>query len=144
EADDVLLTGKLGLVFKPARNGSVYFSWGVAGQPPGTSNLSNDNGSRSNGAPGTIGQNSPNAKPQKSYNYELGTKWDLFNRKLTTSFAVFRSERTNISVATDTNGVPTLYGDQTVQGFEAGVSGRVTSNWILFGGFAFPAPQTSN
>ncbi len=144
EADDVLLTGKLGLVFKPARHGSVYLSWGVAGQPPGTSNLSNDNGSRNNATPGTTGQNSPNAKPQKSYNYELGTKWDLFQRKLTTSFAFFRSERTNISVATDTNGVPTLYGDQTVQGFEAGVSGRVTNNWILFGGFSFLDSENAN
>jgi catecholate siderophore receptor len=144
EADDVLLTGKLGLVFKPSRAGSVYFSWGVAAQPPGTSNLSNDNGSRSNGAPGTTGQNSPNAKPQKSYNYELGTKWDLLNRKLTTSLALFRSERTNVSVATDTNGVPTLYGDQTVQGIEAGASGRLTNNWIVFGGLSFLDSENSN
>jgi len=142
--DDLLLTGKLGLVFKPAPNGSYYVSWGVAAQPPGTSNLSNDNGSRSNGTPGTTGQNSPNAKPQKSYNYELGTKWDFFNRKLTTSLALFRSERTNIAVASDTNGVPTLYGDQTVQGLEAGVSGRITNNWILFGGLSFLDSENSN
>jgi TonB-dependent siderophore receptor len=142
--DDLLLTGKLGLVFKPARNGSYYVSWGVAAQPPGTSNLSNDNGSRNNGTPGTTDQNSPNAKPQKSYNYELGTKWDFFNRKLTTSLALFRSERTNIAVASDTNGVPTLYGDQTVQGLEAGVSGRITNNWILFGGLSFLDSENSN
>ncbi len=144
EADDVIFTGKLGLVFKPAPNGSYYVSWGVAAQPPGTNNLSNDNGSRNNGTPGTTGQNSPNAKPQKSYNWELGTKWDLFNRKLTTSLALFRSERTNISVATDTNGVPTLYGDQTVQGVEAGVSGRITNNWILFGGVSYLDSENSN
>ncbi len=142
--DDLVFTGKLGLVFKPARNGSYYVSWGVAAQPPGTSNLSNDNGSRNNGTPGTTGQNSPNAKPQKSYNTELGTKWDFFNRKLTTSLALFRSERTNISVATDTNGVPTLYGDQTVQGIEAGVSGRITNNWILFGGLSYLDSENSN
>ena len=143
-ASDTLLTGKLGLVFKPARTGSFYVSWGVAAQPPGTSNLSNDNGSRNNGTPGTTGQNSPNARPQKSYNTELGTKWELFNRRLTASFALFRSERTNISVATDTNGVPTLYGDQTVQGFEAGLSGRVTANWILFGGFSWLDSENRN
>jgi catecholate siderophore receptor len=144
EASDTLITGKLGLVFKPSPVGSVYLSWGVAGQPPGTSNLSNDNGSRSNGAPGTVGQNSPNAKPQKSYNYELGTKWDLLNRRLTTSLAFFRSERTNISVAQDTNGIPTAYGDQMVQGVEAGVSGRITSNWIVFGGFSFLDSENRN
>ncbi len=142
--DDTLLTGKLGLVFKPARTGSVYASWGVAAQPPGTSNLSNDNGSRNTGTPGTTGQNSPNAKPQQSYNYELGLKWEFLERRLSTSLALFRSERTNISVATDTNGVPAAYGDQRVQGIEAGVSGRVTRNWILFGGFTLLDSENRN
>jgi len=144
DVSDTLLTGKLGLVFKPAANGSFYASWGVAAQPPGTNNLSNDNGSRSNGTPGTTGQNSPNADPQESYNYELGVKWDFFRRRLTTSLALFRSERTNISVATDTNGVPTAYGDQTVQGIEAGVSGRITDNWIVFGGFTVLDSENRN
>ncbi|MES2693906.1 MAG: TonB-dependent siderophore receptor [Verrucomicrobiota bacterium] len=134
EVEDTLLTGKVGLVFKPARNGSVYASWGLAAQPPGTNNLSNDNGSRNNGTPGTTGQNSPNADPVESYNYEVGVKWDFFQRKLTTSVALFRSERTNIVVASDTNGLPTAFGDQIVQGVEFGASGRITNNWIVFGG----------
>ena len=141
---DTLLTGKVGLVFKPARTGTLYVSWGVAAQPPGTNNLSNDNGSRSNGTPGTTGQNSPFAQPQESFNSEAGVKWDFFQRRLSTSLALFRSERTNISVATDTNGVPTLYGDQTVQGLEAGVSGRITRNWILFGGFTMLDSENRN
>ncbi|MEO7415018.1 MAG: TonB-dependent siderophore receptor [Opitutaceae bacterium] len=145
EVSDTLLTGKLGLVFKPARNGSLYFSWGVAAQPPGTSNLSNDNGSRSNGTPGTTGQNSPNADPQKSSNYELGTKWDFFQRKLTTSFAFFRSERTHIATATDAGtGEPSAYGDQQVQGIELGVSGRITNHWILFGGWSYLDSENRN
>lgn len=144
EAEDTLLTGKLGLVFKPARSGSVYVSWGIAAQPPGTGNLSNDNGSRNNGTPGTTGQNSPNARPQESHNYEAGVKWDFFQRKLTTSFAVFRSDRTNISVAQDTSGVPTAYGDQTVQGAELGASGRITSNWIVFAGLTFLDSKNRN
>lgn len=138
EASDTLLTGKLGLVFKPASNGSLYASWGLAAQPPGTSNLSNDNGSRNNGIPGTTGQNSPNADPQESYNYEVGSKWDFFRRKLTTSIALFRSERSNIVTATDAgSGLPTAYGDQRVQGIELGASGQITTNWLLFGGWAY-------
>jgi catecholate siderophore receptor len=144
EAADTLETGKLGLVFKPGRDGSLYASWGVAAQPPGTNNLSNDNGSRSNGTPGTTGQNSPNAKPAESFNYELGLKWDFLQRQLTTTLALFRSERTNISVATDTNGVPTMYGNQTVQGVETGASGRITANWIVFAGFSFLDSENRN
>lgn len=145
EAEDSLLTGKLGLVFKPARNGSLHVSWGVAAQPPGTSNLSNDNGSRNNGTPGTTGQNSPNADPQKSYNYELGTKWDFFQRKLSTSIALFQSERTNIATATDAGtGVPSSYGDQEVKGIEISASGRITNNWIVFGGWSYLDSKNRN
>lgn len=145
EAKDTLLTGKLGLVFKPARNGSLYVSWGVAAQPPGTSNLSNDNGSRNSGTPGTTGQNSPNAQPQKSYNYELGTKWDFFQRKLSTSLALFQSERTNIATATDAGtGVPSAYGDQLVKGVELSVSGRITNNWVVFGGWSYLDSENRN
>ncbi len=138
EVSDTLLTGKLGLVFKPAPTGSVYVSWGLAALPPGTSSLSNDNGSRNNGTPGTTGQNAPGANAQESYNYELGTKWDVFQRKLTASFALFRSERTNIVTATDAGtGLPLAYGDQRVQGFELGASGRITHDWILFCGLSY-------
>jgi catecholate siderophore receptor len=145
EAKDTLLTGKLGLVFKPARAGSIYVSWGIAAQPPGTSNLSNDNGSRNNGTPGTTGQNSPNARPQKSYNYELGTKWDFFQRKLSTSIALFQSERTNVATATDAGtGVPSAYGDQIVKGIEIGASGRITNNWILFAGWSYLDSENRN
>lgn len=145
EASDTLLTGKLGLVFKPSPLGSIYVSLGLAAQPPGTSNLSNDNGSRNNGTPGSTGQNSPNADPQESYNYEIGTKWDFLNRKLTTSLAFFRSERTNIAVATDAGtGVPTVYGDQMVQGIEIGLSGRITPDWIIFGGWSYLDSENRN
>lgn len=145
ETSDTLLTGKLGLVFKPAPNGNLYASFGVAAQPPGTSNLSNDNGSRNNGTPGTTGQNSPNAEPQESTNYEVGAKWDFFNRRLTTSLAFFRSERNNIAVATDAGtGVPTLYGDQMVQGIELSASGRITADWAVFGGWSYLDSENRN
>lgn len=142
--EDTIATGKVGVVYKPAANASIYASWGLAAQPPGTNNLSNDNGSRNNGTPPTTGQNSPNADPQESYNYEVGTKWDFFQRRLSTSVALFRSERTNISVATDTNGVPTLYGDQTVQGVEFSISGRVTADWMVFGGLSYLDSENKN
>lgn len=144
EISDTLLTGKFGLVHKPTRAGSLYASWGVAAQPPGTNNLSNDNGSRSNGTPGTTGQNSPNARPLKSYNTELGLKWSFFQRRLDLSLALFRSERTNVSVATDPNGVPSAYGDQTVQGIEAGITGRIAAHWAVFGGVSWLESENRN
>lgn len=139
-----LLTGKVGVVYKPSRNGSLYASWGVAALPPGTNNLSNDNGSRNNGTPGTTGQNSAGAEPQESFNAEVGVKWSFLQRKLDASLALFRSERTNISVATDTHGVPSLYGDQTTQGIEIGITGRITANWAVFGGYSWLDSENRN
>jgi len=144
EVSDTLVTGKVGVVYKPSRNGSLYASWGVAAQPPGTNNLSNDNGSRNNGTPGTTGQNSAGAEPLESFNSEIGVKWSFLQRKLDASLALFRSERTNISVATDTNGVPTLYGDQTTQGIEFGLTGRITANWAVFGGYSWLDSENRN
>ncbi len=152
-ADDNVLSGKIGLVFKPRPNGSIYASYGVSQLPPGTNWLSNDNASRNNGGPtnpttptqGTLtGQNAPNSDPQVSYNYELGTKWDFLNRKLSTSLAFFRSERTNIVVASDTSGNPSVFGDQEVQGVELGVSGNITDNWLVFGGWSYLESENSN
>lgn len=142
---DTLVTGKAGLVFKPAPAGSIYASWGLAAQPPGTNNLTNDNGSRNNGTPGTTGQNSPGSEPQESYNYELGTKWDFFNRRLSTSVALFQSTRTNVVTATDAGtGLPSAYGDQEVKGVELGASGRITADWIVFGGWSYLNSENRN
>ncbi len=152
EADDTLFTGKAGLVYKPVQTGSIYTAYGVSAQPPGTSYLSNDNGSRNNGGPtdpsapgGTItGQNSPNADPQYSYNYEVGTKWQWFDNRLMTSLAVFRSERDNISTSTNTDGTPATYGDQVVKGVELGVAGNITENWAVFGGLSYLESENHN
>jgi catecholate siderophore receptor len=153
DTDGNLVSGKIGLVFKPKTNGSIYAAYGISSLPPGTNWLSNDNGSRNSGGPtdpntpiqGSLtGQNSPNADAQKSFNYEIGTKWDFFNRTLSTSLALFRSERTNIAVANDTSGNPAVFGDQEVQGIELGVSGKITDAWLVFGGWSYLESENSN
>lgn len=152
EADDTLFTGKIGVNYKPAKNGSIYAAYGVAAQPPGTSYLSNDNGSRNSGGPqdpnapgGTVGgNNSPNSDPQYSYNYEIGTKWQWFDDRLITSLAVFRTERDNISTSTNPDGTPASYGDQVVKGVELGIAGNITENWAVFGGLSYLESENHN
>src|SRR5690606_17612238 len=67
--------GKLGLVYKPAKNGSVYLSYALSHQPPG-SYLSGADISRTgdNAFPGFVA----GADPVEIHGLELGTKWDLF------------------------------------------------------------------
>lgn len=137
---DTTFGGKAGLVFKPADAGSIYGAVGVAALPP-ASYLSNPDISREgdNAFPGwSAGQNSETSDVQRSTNYELGTKWNLFDDgRLNTTVALFRTERRNIAMAGTVDGVPNTFAgnaSQVVQGVEFGVSGRLTTAWSVFGG----------
>ncbi len=135
ERSETSVGGKLGVVYKPVQNASVYASYGQSAVPPG-SWLSTPDNSRvgDNAFPGWDGQNYQNAKEQKLTNLELGTKWEFFDNKLSTTAAIFRTERKNVAMRSAGGGVPSGYGEQTVQGIELGVSGNVTSAWAIYGG----------
>lgn len=134
--DDLTLSGKLGVVYKPVANGSIYAAAGVSAQPPGGEFLSNPDASRAgtSALPGQGGQNAEDSDTQLSYNYEIGTKWDFFENKLSTTLAAFYSQRDNVAFGTE----PDLsYGSQDVYGLELGVAGSITENWNVFGGIAY-------
>ncbi len=67
-ARDTLVSGKAGIVYRLNQSGNVYASYGSSVTPPGSANF------QLNAAAGN--QNNPNVDPQKSTNYEVGTKWD--------------------------------------------------------------------
>ena len=85
------------------------------------------------------------ADPQRLYNYEIGVKWNFFDGRLTTSAALFRTEKHRVAYsATAANvgageaaaiGNP-IYGKQIVEGLELAVAGNLTERWKLFGGLA--------
>lgn len=136
-------SGRIGLVYKPTPVVSLYASAGVAAQPP-ASFLSNSDISRggANAFPGfSEGMNSEDAKTQQSVNYELGGKWELFNRSLTATAALFRTERQNVAITGRpdvTDPVELLgYGEHVVQGLELGLSGYITPQWSVFAGVLF-------
>lgn len=137
------LGGKLGIVYKPAPEGSIYASVGRATLPPG-SYLSNPDISREgeNAFPGWTGQSAADSKEQVSTNVEVGVKWEFAERRLATSAALFRTVRSNVAwtgrdTAAGGASDPVViqgYGKQVVQGLELGVSGKVTPAWTLNGG----------
>src|SRR5690606_25095461 len=69
-----------------------------------------------------------------SYNYEIGAKWSLFDNRLTTTAALFRTEK-HLPVNTAIN-VKAGDGEQIVQGLELSVAGQITEAWSIFGGLA--------
>ncbi|MGA4450124.1 TonB-dependent receptor [Ectopseudomonas chengduensis] len=135
---ELSLGGKLGVVYKPLPNGSVYAAYGVSTQPPG-SYLSNSDISRTDqGLPALI----KGADPVRAHNYEIGTKWDFFDSRLSTTAALFYTEKKKVAITgldVGQTGAATLkgYGEQVVKGLELGASGKITDNWDVFGGIVF-------
>ncbi|WP_445144550.1 TonB-dependent receptor [Dyella sp. Tek66A03] len=120
---------QLGVVYKPAQNGSVYLSYGTSSNPPGV-----DAGDGADG----IAVTNADLKPEDSRNIELGTKWDVLDQRLSLTAAVFRSEKTNARVATGGRGSPLInVGEQRVDGLELGFNGQITERWSVFGGYTY-------
>ncbi|MFC7337460.1 TonB-dependent receptor [Haloferula chungangensis] len=134
--DDTYLNGKVGVVYKPRENGSIYGAVGVSSLPPGAY-LSNPDISREgdNAFPGAGGGvNNPNADTQQSWNYEIGTKWDFCDGAISTTAAIFHTNRRNI-VISDGRGGTIGEGEQNFTGIELGAAGKINDNWTVFGGF---------
>lgn len=129
---DDLVNYKAGLVYKPVENGSIYFGYGTS------SNVSTD---------GNVGlalnNNLANQPPEENKSYELGTKWDLLEERLSITGALFRTEKTNART-TDLGGNQVNAGDQVVQGVELGIAGQVTKNWSIFAGYAYMQSEVNS
>lgn len=86
----------------------------------------------------TLAANSAGLKPEENETYEVGAKWEVLERRLTLSGALFQLEKTNARV-TDPNNTAfqILGGDQRVRGFELGAAGAITDRWQVQAGYAF-------
>lgn len=128
--------GKLGVVYKPVQNGSLYAAYSLSHLPHG-SLLSNPDITRgdANAFPGFVA----GADPVEFHNYEIGAKWDFFDGKLSTTAAAFHTVKKNASYPVPGSGTPprVVYGEQVVDGIELGVAGSLTDRWKMFGGLTF-------
>jgi catecholate siderophore receptor len=121
-----LFNYKIGLLYKPAPNGSIYLNYALSQQPPGGSNfaLSSSANSASN----------PNMDPQKAKTAEIGTKWELLDKRLLLSGALFHTEVVNEIVA-NPDGTYGQTGKKVVQGLELGAIGQITPSWGVSAGY---------
>ncbi|WP_354422096.1 catecholate siderophore receptor Fiu [Variovorax atrisoli] len=126
---DNLLSGKIGLVYKPTENSSVYAAYGTAAQPPGGANFQLAAGGTGNSTGRT------DFLPQKAKTYELGTKWDVMNKRVALTAALYRTDVSNEVVQDSVTQQYFQTGKKRVQGVELGVSGALTDNWGVSSGF---------
>lgn len=129
---DEKLSARTGLVYKPTDNGRFYVAWGNSFNPSAENLASNGGG---------LSAATENLAPEKNETWELGTKWELLDKRVELDAALFRVEKTNAR-ETMSDGSTQLAGKQRVQGFELGVTGRVTELWDVFANYTFLDSET--
>jgi catecholate siderophore receptor len=125
-ASDTLFNWKLGALYKPAENGSVYANYAISQQPPGGASL--ELSSSANNA------NNPVFDPQKAKTAEIGTKWQLFDGGLLLSAALYDTRVTNEIVQDPIDQQYYQSGEKRVRGVELGAVGRITERWMVSAG----------
>ena len=121
-----LFNWKVGALYKPAPNGSIYVNYALSQQPPGGANFTLSSAANNAG--------NPNMDPQKAKTAELGTKWELFDKNMLVSGALFRTEVTN-EIVTNSDGTIGQTGKKVVQGVELAVIGQITREWGVSAGY---------
>lgn len=144
----------LGLTLKPLPNGSVYVAYATSANPVGAEF---DGTSTAYGGLASVlnGGNTQIFGPEKNKAIEVGTKWELFDRHLLLTAALFQTEKENareaqnVSSAAAAAAIPgcsypagttgnasciTAGAAYRIRGIDLGVSGKITDKWSVFGG----------
>ena len=113
---------RAGVIWQPTDTQSYYASYGTSFNPS-LETLTVTNGSQ-------------NLPPESNRSYEIGGKWDLLDGGLSVNSSLFQITKTNARTAVST-GVYTLDGDIRVNGFQAGISGRLAHDWLVYAGYTY-------
>lgn len=137
KADSGITSYNVGLVVKPAENGSIYAAYATAADPVG------DELDATASAYGGLAptQNSTQIYgPQKSKSAEIGTKWELFDRHLLATAAAFQTKVTNARETAPAN-LPGYTSGQIVsgaayrvKGLDFELAGKITDKWSVLSG----------
>ncbi len=116
-----------GIVFKPVPIGSIYAAYATSTNPFG---------SELDGTAADYGGLPPSATtilgPERNKAAEVGTKWELFDRHLLVTGALFQTEKENARETV--NGVLASGAAYQIEGIDLEVSGNITDRWSVFGG----------
>lgn len=116
-----------GIVYKPVPIGSIYAAYATSTNPFG---------SELDATGADYGSNSPTNTtilgPERNKAAEVGTKWELFDRHLLLTGALFHTTKDN---ARETVGTTLTSGAAyRIQGIDIEASGKITDRWSIFGG----------
>jgi catecholate siderophore receptor len=129
-AHDVLFNWNAGIVYKPVEIGSIYLAYATSSNPVGQE--LDATGVDYGGLAVALAQ----LPPEENQAWELGTKWELFDRHLLATAALFQTDKENAREAglVGVNPPPTATGAYRVRGIELGSQGNLTKEWSVYGG----------
>jgi catecholate siderophore receptor len=150
-ADFLMPNFNVGITVKPLPITSVYVAYATSSDPVGSEF---DGTSANYGGLAPVLNGTPNQifGPQKNAAIEVGNKWELFDRHLLVSGALFQTnvtnarESVNASTTVPVPGCPYPVGGvgtiscvtagaaYQIQGVDLEVAGKITEKWSVFGG----------
>lgn len=122
-----LVNYNAGIVYKPLPIGSLYAAYATSSNPFGSEldGTGTDYGGSPPAGTTILG-------PERNKAAEVGTKWELFDRHLLVSGALFQTDKTNARETV--GGVLQSRAAYRVQGIDLEVGGNITERWSVFGG----------
>lgn len=122
---DDRVSPRLGLIYKPQSNVSIYGSYSQSFLP------------RSGDQFLSLTTTQQNLAPEEFTNREVGVKWDV-RPDLNLTAAVFRLDRSNATTPDPLNPTVTInVGETRTEGLELAVAGRLSSGWQVSGGYSW-------
>ncbi|MEO1368474.1 MAG: TonB-dependent receptor, partial [Acidobacteriota bacterium] len=120
---DEEVSPRLGLVYKPKQNVSLYASYSESFLPRSGEQFANINGDNNRLDPNTFA------------NLEAGVKWD-FSRRLSLTAALFEIEQES-PVVSDSDAATFDVIETSVDGIELQLQGQVMDGWFLSAGYSY-------
>ena len=122
-----LVNYNVGLVYKPMSIGSVYAAYATSANPFGSEldATATDYGGIPANTTVLLG-------PERNKAAEIGTKWELADRHLLVTGALFQTTKDNARETV--NGLLTSGAAYRIQGIDIEAEGKITDRWSIFGG----------
>ena len=121
---DELISPRLGLIFKPLQNLSLYGSYSRSYLP--------QSGDQFN----SLTTTTEALKPERFDNYEVGVKWEPVSGLLATA-AIYKLDRTNTRATDPVTLLTVLTGAQRSKGLELGLERSMTDRWQIAAGYGW-------
>ncbi|RYF93588.1 MAG: TonB-dependent receptor, partial [Caulobacteraceae bacterium] len=129
--EEKLFSYRIGAVFKPVENGTIYLAYGNVKTP--------SQASVNGGCAVTGTAQNCDIEPEEGEVIELGTKWDLLDGRLSLTGALFQNTRDKIRLASNDVNIPVQQqdGESRVRGVTIGVSGQILPSWTVIANYTY-------